>query len=305
MNYAGKLKTLFVQEKSTYNYELIFIIKHMLKKLLPSRLYITMQYKKKFGVFPRLREPRTFNEKICCRRFRPEAIFSELSDKVEVRNYVEKKVGEKYLIPIYGVCNSLTEEVYESLPESFVMKANHGSRYNLIVDQKSQYSFDDLKYISDRWLSANYYAIAREAHYKKIKPKILFEEKLILKNRHLPLDFKFFCFRKSGAAPVVIIEVSYDRFTNYKVDYYNQNWEKLDVVEERFVKGADLPRPDNLDEAMEVALKLSEEFSFVRVDLYMVDGKIYFGELTFTPTAGVIRFKTRKVDEEWGQLFDS
>ncbi|MHB0776496.1 ATP-grasp fold amidoligase family protein [Halomonas sp. WWR20] len=264
-----------------------------------------MVYWRAFGVFPNLKHPRTFNDKICYRRLYPETNFSILSDKIKVRGYIAEKIGEQYLIPHYAVCDSLTLDVYENLPSSFVMKANHGCGYNLLVKEKGRYPFTYLREISEKWLASNFYYSSRELHYKYIKPKLFFEKLLLDEKGNIPKDFKFYCFRKEGSPPVVFIEVTHDRFSNYKVDYYNCSWELVEVVEDRFTTGIKIEKPANMDKAISLALELSEGFSFVRVDFYLMRDAIYFGEMTFTPTAGLKNFKSADINEQWGRLFDN
>lgn len=291
---------LLGSEKST----LFQTIRRKLTRKLPDKLCVAFAYRRTFGKFPNLSHPQTFNEKICYRRLHPEPIFSLLSDKVRVREYVELTIGRQYLLPHYKTCQSLSLKTYNALPDSFVMKCNHGSGYNLIVTDKKQYSYAELYAISSQWLASNYYASSRELHYKDIKPQLIFEKLLLDEHGNIPKDYKFYCFRREGQAPVVFIEVTHDRFTHYKVDYYNTDWELVEVVEDRFTSGVRMEKPEKLDEAVELALKLSEGFSFIRIDFYLLHGRIYFGEMTFTPTGGLKHFKSPAIDRRWGELFD-
>ncbi|WP_106476520.1 ATP-grasp fold amidoligase family protein [Phytohalomonas tamaricis] len=280
------------------------VVRKKITRKIPDKLCISFAYLRTFGRLPNLTYPKTFNEKICRRRLYPDPVYSILSDKVRVRDYVELMIGKKYLLPHYNTCRNLSVKTYEQLPESFVMKCNHGSGYNLIVKDKSRYSYATLFNKSTEWLASNYYASSRELHYKNIKPQLIFEKLLLDEQGNVPKDYKFYCFRKPGETPVVFIEVTHDRFSHYKVDYYDQDWELVKVVEDRFTTGKKIAKPDNLDEAITLALKLSEGFSFARVDFYMLQNHIYFGEITFTPTGGLKHFKSRAIDKQWGALFD-
>ncbi len=267
------------------------------------RLYVSMVYRREFGTFPDLNNPQTFNEKICRRRFDPEPVYTMLSDKYAVREYVAATVGHDYLIPCYGHTTALTPALYGQLPESFVMKGNHGSGFNLLVKDKQDYPLQLLDSIGRRWLDADYYAMSRESHYRSIQPRLLFEELLLDEDGQPPMDFKFYCFRRPDRwAPEIYIEVVQDRFTDFGVDYYDVNWHLVEVVKDKFTTGRKIPKPARLDEAIEVAKKLSEGFDFARVDLYLTAGRIYFGEITFTPTGGLKNFKTPEHDRWWGQL---
>ncbi|ART63079.1 teichuronopeptide biosynthesis TupA-like protein [Kushneria marisflavi] len=270
---------------------------------LNDRLYVSFVYRREFGRFPNLSNPQTFNEKICCRRFDPEPVYTFLSDKYAVRDYVAATVGQHYLIECYGHTQRLTPKMYKQLPESFVMKGNHGSGFNLLVEDKQQYPLQLLDNIGRRWLSADYYAASRESHYREIEPQLLFEKLLLDDQGRPPMDFKFYCFRRPDRyAPEIYIEVVQNRFTDFAVDYYDVDWNLIEVVQDRFTTGRRIPKPEQLDEALEVARKLSEGFDFARVDLYLTAGRIYFGEITFTPTGGLKNFRTPAHDQWWGQL---
>ncbi|WP_106475505.1 ATP-grasp fold amidoligase family protein [Phytohalomonas tamaricis] len=289
---------------TTYKNNIFHAFRRSLTQQLPDWLCIAIAYRRTLGRFPNLVKPRSFTEKVCRRRLHPQPSFSDLSDKVKVRDYVARVIGRQYLIPAYKTCQSLTLQTYHELPDSFVMKGNHGSGYNLIVKDKREYSFSDLREISNKWLKSNYYSSSRERHYKDIKPQLIFEKLLLDENGNVPKDYKFYCFRSEGNQPKVFIEVTHDRFSNFKVDYYDTEWNLVDVVEDRFTTGVKIQKPHNLDEAITQALKLSAEYSFARIDFYMMEERIYFGEITFTPTGGLKHFKTREIDETWGSFFE-
>lgn len=267
------------------------------------RLYVSFVYRREFGRFPNLNDPQTFNEKICRRRFDPEPVYTILSDKHAVRDYVAATVGEEYLIPCHGHTTELTTQLYQALPDSFVMKGNHGSGFNLLVRNKHTYSFQQLASIGRHWMAADYYLVSRESHYREIQPRLLFETLLLDEYDRPPMDFKFYCFRRPDRRdPEIYIEVVQDRFTDFAVDYYDVDWNLVEVVQEKFTTGRRIPEPKRLDEAIEVAKSLSKGFDFARVDLYLTAGRVYFGEITFTPTGGLKNFKTPAHDRWWGQL---
>ncbi|GHC33763.1 glycosyl transferase [Kushneria pakistanensis] len=280
------------------------MMRRSITRWIPDRLYIAHRYQKHFGVRPNLVNPETFNEKICYRRLHPEPIFSPLSDKLLVRDYVRQKIGDETLLPLYPVSQPFTQHDYDRLPNSFVLKANHGSGYNLVVRNKADYSFDTMRRLSDHWLASNFYRDSRELHYRSITPRLMCEKLLLDEHGKIPKDYKFYCFRAEGQAPKVFIEVTHDRFTDFHVDYYDQDWNLVDVVDERFNTGDPIEKPAQLDRAMKLALKLSEGFGFVRVDFYLMRDAIYFGEITFTPTGGMKNFRSAAHDRAWGELFD-
>ncbi|RKR07513.1 teichuronopeptide biosynthesis TupA-like protein [Kushneria sinocarnis] len=283
---------------------LLGTVRHAITSRLSDRQYVALVYRREFGYWPHLKQPRTFNEKICRRRIDPEPAFTPLSDKVQVRDYVKAVVGEQYLIPCHGVCKHVDEAFWDTLPERFVMKANHGSGFNLLVRERRDYPPQLLNALGRQWLDDDFHATSRERHYRGIDPQLMFEQLLLDERGRVPKDYKFYCFRRQGEAPRVFIEIDHDRFENLAFDYYDSDWNLVDIVEERFTTGVPMPRPAMLDEAMAVALKLSEGFGFVRIDLYLTDDRVYFGEMTFTPTGGMKHFRSHEQDLAWGQLFE-
>ncbi len=283
---------------------LLRMMRRSISRWIPDRLYIAHRYQKHFGVRPNLVNPETFNEKICYRRLHPEPIFSPLSDKLLVRDYVRQKIGNETLLPLYPISQPFTQHDYDRLPSSFVLKANHGSGYNLVVRNKADYSYELMRRLSDHWLASNFYRDSRELHYRSITPRLMCEKLLLDENGKIPKDYKFYCFRAEGQEPKVFIEVTHDRFTDFHVDYYDQDWNLVDVVNERFNTDCPIEKPAQLDRAMKLALKLSEGFGFARVDFYLMRDAIYFGEITFTPTGGMKNFRSAAHDRAWGELFD-
>lgn len=270
--------------------------------LVSDHMHTRLRYYRAFKRFPNLRRPRTFNEKICYRKLNPQPAYTTLSDKVAVRDYVAQKIGAQYLIPCHGVTQKLTPEMYEALPAQFVMKGNHGSGYNLLVHNKSDHGFAELAATGHHWLGQDFYRESREIHYQPIVAQLMFEALLFDEAGKVPRDFKFHCFRGSDGARVVYIEVIQDRFTNYRESLYTRDWQPIATDGE--ATGPAAPRPPQLEKAVALALELAEDFSYVRVDFYLPGESIYFGELTFTPDAGFMRFHHPETDRHWGTLFD-
>ena len=277
---------------------------HGLKRFLPDRVVLSLYHRRRIGRFPNLRNPVTFNEKILRRCLFPDPRCSNLADKLKVRAYVAKRIGETYLVPLIAAPSTFGESVYEALPSSFVMKANHGCGFVKIVRDKGTSSFEVLDALARRWLSTNFYAIARERHYRDIDRRIFFEALLQGPDGKVPPDIKIHVFNRDAANPVIFILVISDRFGEHpRGDMYDADWKVLDIKMGHYARSATPAlRPGNLDELLSVARALASDFDFVRVDLYDVNGTIYFGELTFTPGAGLFPLRPDSVDYEWGRL---
>ncbi|KAA0998926.1 hypothetical protein FVF58_43085 [Paraburkholderia panacisoli] len=279
-------------------------IKDSAKQFIPDAIFLSLLHRKHIGRFPKLFHPTTFNEKILQRSLRPDPRYGALTDKLAVRAYVKAKVGEKYLVPLIASPTVFTRAVFDTLPNSFVMKANHGSSFVEVVRDKSQQTFESLQNLADRWTSTDFYRIARERHYRDIQPRIFFEHLLLDERGQIPADYKVHCFGGRPGRPMMFIVVISDRFgKDTRGDVYDAQWNHLDVGIGPYARSpTPAPPPENLQAILETAAILSEDFNYVRVDLYAPNNDVYFGELTFTPGAGVVPMRPDRVDFEWGRL---
>ena len=244
-----------------------------------------------------LDNPKTLNEKIQWMKLCDSTpIKTRLADKYLVRDWVKEKIGEEYLIPLLGVYDKFEDIDFDKLPNQFVIKCNHGSAYNIIVKDKSKLDLADVKIKLDRWMSENFaFKAGYELHYRDIQPKIVIEKYLEDASGNLR-DYKFMCFDNK----VKLILVDSDRYIGHKRNVYDENWNLQNFsnypkIEEKISK------PANLSKLKELVKILSAEFNFVRVDFYIVENKIYFGEMTFTPGSGSLGFPY-EIDLELGSL---
>jgi hypothetical protein len=253
--------------------------------------------------FPDLKAQRRFTDRMAFRRLYPSPLFTPLSDKIQVRDYVKERAGEQYLIPLLAVTSDIDDFSFETLPSAFVMKASHGSKWNEIVHDKREADIEALRSKARKWLSQNYYTKLRERHYREIRPRILFET-LLLDQGELPKDYKVHCFRNNGNLTQIVQVVS-DRFQDQKANYFTTDWEPIDMSQGfSAAPSIDFPHPEALDELLSLSDALSKSFNYVRVDMYLIGSRIYFGEMSFTPNAGLLRFSPDAVDERWAGLFE-
>ncbi|NER13991.1 glycosyltransferase [Leptobacterium flavescens] len=281
------------------------LIKQICSVIAP-KWYIKKSFASNHSYNLNFKRPRTFSEKIAIRKFRYTREMSVLSDKIKVKDYVKERIGEEYLVPTYATLDRLTQKAFDELPQSFVIKANHGSRLNLIVKDKSQYTFKEVKKITDKWLRKKYYLIGMELHYRHIKPGLIVEELLLNEQGEVPKDYKIHYFKNKGDVKY-FTEVHADRFSNFRCNFYDGGWNRINnpwVGEEEFDDENMSTRPDRYDELLDVTKRLAEPFKYVRVDFYVFNNRIYFGELTFTPTGGTLRFKKKTMDEYLGNLWE-
>lgn len=221
-----------------------------------------------------------------------------LSDKYKVRSWVEKTIGEQYLIPLLGAYDSYNEIDFESLPDQFVIKCNHDSGSVTIVNDKSAINHKKLKKFYDFCIQRNYAYNTYEMQYKDITPKIIIEEKLESYSGDEINDYKFLCF--DGEPHYIWIDV--DRHTNHKRKIVDVNWNPQEFKQYDYQEKM-VQKPDDFELMMSLVRKLCCGFDHVRVDLYNVDGRVYFGEMTFTNGSGYEKISPAEWDYKLGELW--
>ncbi|MBZ4656146.1 MAG: carbonic anhydrase [Thermoanaerobacter sp.] len=289
-------------KKIIKNQETRFKILHLLR-FVPDKLMIKFQYRIKTGRRLNLKNPQRFSEKLqWYKLYYRTPLMTQCADKYSVREYVKSKGLENILNKIYAVYDCVDDIEFDLLPQKFVMKTTNGSGTNIFCKDKSQFCIDNAKQLLNNWICRDNYSVGREWSYKDIVPRIIIEEYLEDKNNPFDgiNDYKFMCF--NGKAKYIILDV--DRYTNHKRNIYDTNWNFIDVSTDYPNLGDSVPRPEGLDEMLRVANILAVDFPFVRVDLYWVNGKVYFGELTFYPWTGYVQFEPDEFDFVLGEQFE-
>lgn len=264
-----------------------------------------IRYKNIFGRKLDLHNPKTFNEKLMwikLNQYASDSLVSQCSDKYAVREYVEKCGLGETLNGLIGVWDKVEDIEWEKLPNRFAIKCNHGCGYNLICQDKSKFDIPEAAEQLRKWMKDDFWKEYAEVHYKKIPKKIICEEYLEGKGNALPVDFKIYCF---NGKPVYIGNFIERDIVTDKIlrGYFDLEWNPSPVF--RYEMQTELfERPKQLEKMLEYAEILAKPFPFVRVDFYEVDGKIYFGELTFTPTGCLATYYTDKAQMELGELLN-
>lgn len=241
--------------------------------------------------------PTTFNEKLNYLKGLPlNDTYTMLADKVLVRDHIKKTIGDKYLVPCLGIYKNANEIDFDKLPQSFILKTNHGSGWNIICRDKNTFDTRKAKRLLNRWLGFNAYYLSREKQYRNIRPLIICEELL----KFEIYDYKFFCFNGKPE----FLQVDIDRFSNHKRAFYNLEWQMLPFSIRYAISEKDVLKPPQLDEMKDVACMLSKNLLFCRVDLYIHDQKVYFGEVTLIPGGGNEPFLPQEYDEKIGSLIN-
>lgn len=256
-------------------------------RFLPDKTYIKLYYRLRVGRPLNTKNPTTLNEKLQWLKFNYRfPLQSIVSDKLLVRDYVAEKIGAEYLIPLLGTWENYDDVDFDKLPEKFVLKCNHDSGGLVVCTDKSKLDHKEARNRVEKSLKSNFFYIGREYQYRNIKPRIICEQ-FISDNGKVPMDYKIYCF---NGKPDVIL-VCKDRFSDntHRASYlyFDQEWrfQPLNKGDETLTE-VDVPKPKNLDRMIEIAKDLSKDFLFARIDLYNIDGQIYFGEITLSSNSG-------------------
>lgn len=264
---------------------------------------IKLQYRIKLGRKLNLNNPQRFTEKLQWYKvYYKNPIMHKCVDKYEVRKYVKSKGLENILNKLYGVYNTPEEIKFNELPNKFVIKTTSGGggQNVLICEDKEKINIDETIQKLNYWLKLNpKKSFGREWAYEGTNNRIIIERFLEGNEDNLTgiNDYKFFCY--NGKVEYIVFDG--DRYIKHKRNFYDRNWNYIDVKSDCEQMGDIVKKPKKLKEMIEVAEKLSSDFPFVRVDLYCVDNKVYFGELTFYPWSGYVQFNPDDFDFELGE----
>lgn len=258
--------------------------------------YLRRVFKKRVGYdIDFNKSPETFNQKIQFRKlYDKNPLYSICADKYGAREYIKEKVGEEYLIPIYLVTDKLTEEQWKDLPNSFVVKPTHDNGTYKVVKNKNNVDFKKIKKYMEMALKLDYGKFSLENFYSSIPRKIIVEKYLADNIK----DYRFHCFR--GKEEKIFVQIT-ETALRVSGMYNGLTWEKINVGNGYKIIEQAHSKPQNYDQMLKIAKKLSKAFDYVRVDLYNIDGKIYVGELTFCDNSGLGKF----TDESWDYKFGS
>ncbi len=276
------------------------VIKQQLNRQSNGEAILKQRYLRVHGRPLTIENPQTFTEKLYWRmlawnRIVP-PIFVQLADKLSAREYVASKVGMEYLPRLLWHGRDPISIPFNALPIEYVVKTNHASRQVIVATEPIDH--DAIIATCRKWVNTNFYWVAREGQYLNIQPQIMIEECLRDRDGNLPLDYKIWCF---NGVPELIQVINFTRDSH---SFYDTSWEALDLSYSVGKSRPDRPRPAYLEEMIALATRLSIGFGFVRVDLYNLDKRIYLGELTFTPTAGMMKIQPEVWDVELGKKWD-
>lgn len=269
--------------------------------ILPDVPYLKLVYRIKTGRKLNLKNPKGFNEKqnwLKLHDTHPE--YTQLVDKYAVRSYISQRIGEQYLFPLLGKWDSFDSIDFSALPDRFVLKCNHDSGSVKIIKDKDKMDRSELKTFFDERLRMNSYYFGREYPYKDVKPCIIAEKYMEATNDQGINDYKFFCF--NGKPEIMFVAT--DRATDVKFDFFDMDFTHLDIYNIHPNAGCVIEKPKAFEEMKEIASELSKGMKFVRIDLYEIDGRVYFGEFTFFHGGGFYLFSPEEWERKLGDYID-
>jgi hypothetical protein len=264
-------------------------------------LYVKLDYFFAFKKKLDLSNPQTFSEKLQWLKLNDHnPAYTMMVDKYSVKEYVGKLIGSEYVIPTLGVWEQFDDIDFNSLPEKFVLKCTHDSGGLVICKSKQNLDVAKARRILSKCLKRNYYLGTREYPYKSVKPQIIAEQYMEDGNSGVLNDYKLMCFN----GQVKLVEVHIGRFTHHHTqDFYNSNWEKTNISQGGYGANSKqkVDKPKHLEKMIEYSELIAAKMAHCRVDWYEINGKLYFGEITFFHWSGMKPF----VPEKWDYTFGS
>lgn len=284
-----------------------YLIRDSLRLILGKYLYTKIRFFIVHKYLLDLKNPKTFSHKIIKRKFDSNSLqLSVLVDKYTVRKYVQETIGEEYLIPLVKVVDYLTPEDFEDLPDSFVIKTSNGGGGEnvMIVEEKSSLNFEEVCSKFNNYLPIKIGKAIDEPFYDIEKPRIIIEKLVKHADGRFPSDYKIHIFKNNNNTKL-FIQVDSDRFTNHKRSIYTEELAlaPFNIQPKYEMVGADYKFPLNMEELLTLSKKLAQPFEYVRIDMYNVDGTIYFGEMTFCHGSGWEPIKPMSADHMLGSLW--
>lgn len=271
---------------------------------LNDKMYLKLLYKLQMKSNLDFNNPISFNEKLQWLKLydrKPE--YTNMVDKYEVKKYIADSIGKEYIIPTLGIYDKFDDITWDSLPEQFVIKCTHDSGGLVICKNKADLNKQSCKKIINKRLRKKFYFSGREWPYKNVKPRIIIEKYMVTESQQELIDYKFFCF--NGVPKFLYVSEGLSDHSTAKISFVDMDYNLVEFHRKDYKPFEKLPeKPKKFDEMKEIAARLSENTHFLRVDLYEIEGKIYFGELTFFPASGYIPFEPEKWDKELGKLLE-
>lgn len=272
-------------------------------KLIPDNLYLRIQYLYRTHKILHLKNPETFNEKIqWLKLYDRKPVYTKMVDKYAVKEYVADIIGCQYVIPTLGVWERFEDIDFDMLPKQFVLKCTHDSGGLVIVRDKSRFDKKAARKKIERCLKTNYYYHGREWPYKNVRPRVIAEQYMEEKGRAVPEDYKIYCMNGKPKY-IAVFHNRFDISRPLSETVYDMNWNPQHIsLDCNFEVSREIyPKPECLDELVKICLKLCKDMVQVRIDFYIIDNKIYFGEITLHTAGGFQPMIPKELDRILGE----
>lgn len=264
----------------------------------PDSIWLKIIYQSRFHRKLNFNDPKSFNEKLnWLKIYGRDPLYTKLVDKYDVKQYVRECIGDQYVVPCYGVWNRFDDIDFLKLPDQFVLKCTHDSGGMSICKEKSTFAQQEAKQKLERTMGNNFYWWTREWAYKNVKPRILADQFLDDHTGDTLRDYKFWCFNGTPRYMYCTIKAK-DIYENF----YDMDFNPVNINHGFRRSKPEFQKPDCFELMKSLAAKLSKDIPFVRVDFFLVDGNVYFGEFTFYDWAGLRPFTDYKQDLELGEM---
>lgn len=270
---------------------------------MPDILYISIRYRILMKRPLDLKHPTTFNEKLQWLKLndhKPQ--YTSMVDKHKAKKYCSSVIGEKYIIPTIGIWDHVDDINFDKLPNRFVLKCTHDSGSTIVVKDKESINTSKIKKRLKKALKKNFYYVGREWPYKMITPRIIAEEYIEDSDSGEAADYKFFVF--NGVSKVMFVATERNSSHETKSDFFNMEFNHLDLTNGHPNSEKIINKPESFDLMRELSEKLGAGIPHCRVDFYEVDGRVYFGEITFYHWSGFVPFKPEKWDYIFGEWIE-
>lgn len=276
------------------------ILRRSFGKWMNDRNFIRWEYFSGMGKFPNLENPTTYNEKLQWLKLNDiHEEYSLLVDKYEAKKIVSKRIGDEYIIPTIGIYNSFDEIDVNQLPDQFVLKTTHDSGSVVVCTDKTKFDIKAARKKLEKSLRKNYFYEHREYPYKNVKPRIIAEQYMVDESGTELKDYKFFCF--DGKCKMLFVATERHTREEPFFNFFDSDFNSLPFKQGHPVNPETPKKPEGFDEMLRIAEQLSTGFPHLRVDLYNINGKIYFGELTFFHFSGNVPFEPAEWDYKVGE----
>lgn len=294
------MKTSLVSKLNPYR-----IMDRIIHKLSPyiknDELYLKLLFFANMHRFLNLKHPTTFNEKLQWLKLNNQhKEYSDYVDKFKCKEIVRKIIGDKYIIPTLGIWDNFMDIDFNQLPNQFVLKCTHDSGGIVICKDKKTFDFSKAERIINRSLSSNFFLFSREYPYKYVQPRIIAEKFMVDESGTELKDYKFFCF---NGEPKLLF-VATDRPVDTRFDFFDMNFNHLPIQQGHPLASKEIKKPKGFEEMKKIAKEVSKGFPHVRIDLYDINGDVYFGETTFFHFSGNVPFNPEEWDYKLGEWLD-